>query len=166
MFHDKDHELHSPKADVRETPSNFYVDVELLGLKEKSHLGILWRSTQTLLVSTNIERPAISEDIVIEGSNGSVQVLRTEEYNVADGNESSTEEAFTKSSTTHGSGKKQPHLTVSERQIGTVVRAFNFPVDVNHEKTTAKLDVGLLRLVVPKEFNEKIVHEAVDISEG
>jgi Hsp20/alpha crystallin family len=42
------------------------------------------------------------------------------------------------------------YLTLGERRIGTYGRAFNFPVDVNHDATTAKLHAGLLRLTVPK----------------
>merc|ERR1712000_423650 len=64
--------------------------------------------------------------------------------------------------------KKEPHLTVHERQIGDMMRAFNFPVDVDRDNTHAKLDAGLLRVTVPKVMHgdAKLRHIPVSIHDG
>jgi HSP20 family molecular chaperone IbpA len=64
--------------------------------------------------------------------------------------------------------KKEPHLTVDERQIGDMMRAFNFPVDVDRDNTHAKLDAGLLRVTVPKMMHgdAKVRHIPVSIHDG
>lgn len=50
-----------------------------------------------------------------------------------------------------------------ERLIGDVLRAFNFPVDVDRDSTTAKLDAGLLRVIIPKVEHEQIEHVQVPV---
>lgn len=60
-FHDRDLDVHQPKADVRETLKNFYVEIELPGIKDKSELHLRWTSMRTLLVTSNTVRPEIPE---------------------------------------------------------------------------------------------------------
>ncbi|KAG9781085.1 hypothetical protein KCU88_g3530, partial [Aureobasidium melanogenum] len=170
LFHDKDQEVHIPKADVRETMSNFYIEVELPGISDKSQLHLRWTSMRTLLVTSKVSRPEIPEselfDVPIIGSapapaRGSGTTTKSEQPPTENKDASASpgaddqqeqqqqppaEAAKTAAPTT----KKEPHLTVHERQIGDLMRAFNFPVDVDRDNTHAKLDAGLLRIVVPK----------------
>ena len=46
-----------------------------------------------------------------------------------------------------------PWLILGERRIGSFRREFNFPVDVDMEKLSAKLEAGLLTIKVPKRIN-------------
>ena len=55
------------------------------------------------------------------------------------------------------------YLTLGERRLGLYARAFNFPVDVDHEKTTAGLKAGVLRITVPKVEDAKKVDKTVNV---
>ena len=46
-----------------------------------------------------------------------------------------------------------PWLILGERRIGSFRREFSFPVDVDMEKLSAKLEAGLLTIKVPKRIN-------------
>jgi HSP20 family molecular chaperone IbpA len=49
-----------------------------------------------------------------------------------------------------GETKNEPDALMSERRIGTFRRHIHFPISVDMEKMTAKLDAGLLTIKVPK----------------
>ncbi|KAL6244446.1 hypothetical protein RBB50_008688 [Rhinocladiella similis] len=171
VFHDKDQDVHVPKTDVRETPKNFYVEVELPGIKDKSELHLRWTSTRTLLVTSKITRPEIpaSEMLfdpdtegILEPTPTPAQPAPTEEgreERPVEGGEAKKEEAPV---------KVEPHLTVHERQIGDYMRAFNFPVDVDRDETHAKLDAGLLKIIVPKLVHGDAIsrHVSVNVHDG
>lgn len=155
-FHDRDLDVHQPKADVRETLKNFYVEIELPGIRDKSELHLRWTSMRTLLVTSNTTRPEIPEAELAD-----VPVVKP-----AAPQEPELDHQLEprKSTSTNGSNpKKEPHLTVHERLIGDVLRAFNFPVDVDRDSTTAKLDAGLLRVIIPKVEHEQIEHVQVPV---
>jgi len=42
LVHDKDLDIHLPKSDLRETPKNFYLEIELPGVRDKSELHLRW----------------------------------------------------------------------------------------------------------------------------
>lgn len=51
----------------------------------------------------------------------------------------------------NGKAKERPvYLILGERRIGSFRRNFTFPVDVEQEQMSAKLEAGLLRIVLPK----------------
>jgi len=165
IFHDSDHDVHLPKADVRETTRNFYVEVELPGVREKSELHLRWTTMRTLLLTSHLARPEIPEseleDLPTPPPNEAQQPLAPEPNGAAPADKSSeslpspptrssTTTQQSQTSTTPTLPKKEAHLTLHERQVGEIVRAFNFPVDVDRDNTHAKLDAGLLKLVIPK----------------
>jgi hypothetical protein len=69
MFHDKDLDVHQPKADVRETLTNFYPEVELPGIKDKDEIHLRWTSMRTLLITAKVARPEIPQSDLEEVSN-------------------------------------------------------------------------------------------------
>jgi len=139
FVHDKDLDVHLPKADLRETPKNFYLEIELPGTKDKSELHLRWTTMRTLLVTTKTARSEIPESELAD--------VPAAETAAAD----------------KTTVKQEPHLTVHERAIGEVMRAFNFPVDVDRENTHAKLDAGLLTVVVPKVEHEEAEKQHVPV---
>ncbi|KEF59238.1 uncharacterized protein A1O9_04082 [Exophiala aquamarina CBS 119918] len=160
-FHDRDLDVHQPRADVRETLKNFYLEIELPGIKDKSELHLRWTSMRTLLVTSKTARPEIPEE---ELADAPVVKPATPETDLHEEAKVSMDESR-KSSTSKSSSstRKEPHLTVHERLIGEVLRAFNFPVDVDRDNTHAKLDAGLLRIIIPKAEHEQTEHVNVPV---
>src|SRR5262249_45912254 len=60
-FHDKDRDVHQPRADIRETMTDFYIEIELPGIRDKSDLHLRWTTMRCLLVRCNIMRPDIPD---------------------------------------------------------------------------------------------------------
>jgi len=141
LVHDKDLDIHLPKSDLRETPKNFYLEIELPGVRDKSELHLRWTTMRTLLITTKTARPEIPESELAD-----VPAVPTAEA-PAEKKEGET--------ATPPTVKQQPHLTLHERGIGELMRAFNFPVDVDRDNTHAKLDAGLLTVVIPKVEHEE-----------
>ncbi|KIW20008.1 hypothetical protein PV08_00583 [Exophiala spinifera] len=165
IFHDKDQDVHVPRTDVRETPKSFYVEVELPGIKDKTELHLRWTSTRTLLVTSKITRPEIPESEMVydPDTEGILEPTPTEEEREerpVEGGEAKKEEETP--------AKLEPHLTVHERLIGDYMRAFNFPVDVDRDETHAKLDAGLLKVIVPKLTHGTAIsrHVSVNVHDG
>ncbi|RJE16949.1 hypothetical protein PHISCL_10714, partial [Aspergillus sclerotialis] len=65
-LHDRDEDIHQPTTDVRETLSNFYLEVELPGVKEHTELRLRWTSDRTLLLTSKTHRPDIPEGELVE----------------------------------------------------------------------------------------------------
>jgi HSP20 family molecular chaperone IbpA len=132
--------FHVPKADIRETVSEFFIDVELPGVEETEDVKLRWNNSRTLMV-----------DAKAEGGHYGFAVNGRENSVVSDG-EVKTNGGKTKED---GRGEKveekdATHVTLGERWHGKMVRAFNFPVDVRHEGLKAKLRAGVLRMEIPK----------------
>ncbi|KAF2098685.1 HSP20-like chaperone [Rhizodiscina lignyota] len=127
-------QIPAPRADIRETLHNYYVDVELPGVQSQEHLKVKWLSGSTLIVEATKERSEIKE---------------APEAGAEAPKEGEPETAV--------------HQLVREREIGTLVRAFEFPVAVDREKLKAKLSSGLLSLVVPKAEEAKVEHKDVEV---
>jgi len=171
-FHDKDEDVHQPKTDVRETTKNFYLDVELPGIKEHTDLKLRWNNERSLLLTSKTHRPEIPEGELIEepplapAEEVVAPAATPQENGQAPNGGPPTATAQTEESQVQvapnpppkASQKPklhEPHLTIHERLIGDMVRGFTFPVDVDRDNTHAKLDAGILRIVVPK-----VVHAA------
>jgi HSP20 family molecular chaperone IbpA len=138
--------IECPVADVRETLHSYYLDIELPGVETKEKVKVKWTNASTLVIEAEKSRPPIPEDV---------------------------ESAGPESSDTHANGAEQMkksahpdhpvHDVVRERHIGKHMRAFDFPVDVDREKMTAKLQSGMLTVVVPKVEKAKVEHKEIDV---
>ena len=52
-----------------------------------------------------------------------------------------------------GQQERPVYVVLGERRIGSFRRLFTFPVEVEHESMTAKLEAGLLRIMVMKKLH-------------
>lgn len=138
----------NPVADVLESNSNYYIEIELPGLEATSSLKIRWLNPHTLMVEAILERPAIVEE--------QVPAARAE---VATTVTASKDTKFDSKPEVNGDTTDQVEakqrnsavvLTHRERHIGLFARAFHFPTQVVSEHLEAKMHAGLLRIKVPK----------------
>jgi HSP20 family molecular chaperone IbpA len=166
-FHDKDLDAHQPKTDVRETTKNFYLEVELPGVKEHTELRLRWTNSRTLLLTSKTTRPEIPDEELVEepplpaaaaaATPAAAPAAEGAEVEAAQQNGETAAPAAAAAATEEPTPKPklvQPHLTIHERLVGEMIRAYSFPVDVDRDSTHAKLEAGILRVVVPK-----VVHE-------
>ena len=105
-------------------------------------MALKWISSRTLLFKAVVERKGTPEDSEVEAKPD-------------DGNEGQAKGSKTR--------EQAVYLTLGERHIGLYGRALSFPVDVDHDKTTARLNAGVLRLAVPKVEAGKHVHKIVSV---
>ncbi|KAF8455108.1 HSP20-like chaperone, partial [Terfezia claveryi] len=119
----------TPSFDVIETNEAYILEGELPGLSDKGAVDIEFTDHQTLLVKGKIEKVAIPSETQSEAK----QITSGEEHH---------EEQRPK--------KQQTRYWVSERTIGSFQRTFSFPGLIDQDKVTAKLENGILIIVVPK----------------
>jgi len=151
----------SPRIDTQESMKAFYIDVELPGLDSEDKMKLRWISLNTLLLKAFVERKGTPEDEVTSKEDDTGPTKELEEAVVAEKSPEIDDKDQAKSSVE----KKEPaiYLTLCERRVGLYTRAFHFPVDVNHEKTTAGLKAGVLRITVPKVEEAKQVNKTVSL---
>ncbi|RMD41335.1 hypothetical protein DV735_g3778, partial [Chaetothyriales sp. CBS 134920] len=142
------HTLNSPRVDCRESRTTYYFDIELPGLDNTQDLKLRWIGARSLLVKALVKRKPTAEDEAEQPAN-------EESVAAADGSSGGKKAAAKQD--------QKVFLTLSERRIGIYGRAFSFGVDVDHEKTTAKLEAGVLKLVVPKVQEDKKVDKTVTV---
>jgi HSP20 family molecular chaperone IbpA len=152
-----------PRADVRETLKNYYIDVELSGVDSKSHIKLKWLNSRTLYLEVLKEARKITETEDIDSALPSHPSDGTTDIKEADG--SAADDAKTATENKEAE-KKAPtelavHGLVKERDIGYVKRAFSFPVDVNIDGMVAKLHHGVLEITLAKANPAVKHHETV-----
>lgn len=113
------------------------MEVEVPGIKKADDISVHWTSNKSLVISGNINRPPWDKE-----------------------SETSVPAESTGTRSKHGEYKspfhpEPPYLLVGERKIGAFRRVLNFPVEVDMDKMTARLEAGLLRLKVPKHDDVK-----------
>ncbi|KAL7274788.1 hypothetical protein RUND412_002287 [Rhizina undulata] len=144
----------SPNFDIHETAHAYILEGELPGIEDKSKINIKFTDAQTLLVRGKIERSYnhTSEgdgpeqkkvEVTAEARNKSQEVTTT-----AAG---TTETAVLK---TEGSGEGTRYW-VSERTVGEFQRSFSFPGSIDIDEVKASLELGILKVVVPKKEHAK-----------
>ncbi|KAK5203155.1 hypothetical protein LTR96_011002 [Exophiala xenobiotica] len=128
-----------PDVDIRDTVTEYVVEIEIPGVKRTSEVTVKWISTTSLVVIGSVERTAWSEP--------------QKEVKVRQPPPPQTETEWRDSSGDLKASEKhlyEPDLIVGERRIGPFRRYINFPVEVDAERVTAKLEAGLLILRAPK----------------
>ena len=137
-----DHAMISPRSDIRESAATFYIDFEVPGLADEKKVTLKWLGDRTLLLRAAVGRGTTPEDR---------DPPQQPDENKAEGKGQATHDKKLEQEGTKASESAQSvYLTLGERRVGTVGRAFSFPVDVDHDKVTAHLHAGVLRLTVPK----------------
>jgi HSP20 family molecular chaperone IbpA len=173
-LHEGNGEMHKPKADVRETMSGFYIDIEVPGINDKADLKLKWLSSGTLLVSCDLRRKKINENRTNGDANGfnggahpeviGKKAASSSQGDVTDGDaEGAVAVSGAAARNENREHHNSPHLTINERNIGHNSRAFHFPVEVEREKMKATLSAGLLTLEVPKKHHEQVLDHEVEI---
>jgi HSP20 family molecular chaperone IbpA len=153
------HQEHNvPDAEIRETRTAYYLDIELPGVGDKNSIGIAWMSPRLLVVEGLIGRVDVEAKLDADTNGGQSNATHAHgDSDVRQGTKGSHEAAPPKN-------EKQPWhdvMTLSERRIGAYSRHFTFACDVDNKALRAKLRDGLLGIVVPKvehniELGEKL----------
>jgi HSP20 family molecular chaperone IbpA len=153
------HQEHNvPDADMRETRTAYYLDIELPGVGDKNSISIAWMSPRLLVVEGLIGR------LEVEGKlDGDVNGAQA---NGSHANGDSGLQQGTKGSQMAADPKSETQpwhevIALNERRIGAYSRHFTFACDVDNKALRAKLRDGLLSIAVPKvehniEFGEKL----------
>jgi len=164
------HSQNSPNADIRETKTAFYFDIELPGVKGKKGISITWTSARSFLVEGSIERPEVDE------GQGSAQTIdktgylhnvdtahpsgkKDESQNLRRGSEHPPWISYTNGVVVDRVRSREEvpwHdiVAVNERRIGSFIRSFHVPCDVENSELRAKLQDGLLSIRLPKSEHE------------
>jgi len=138
--------IHTPPVDIRETPTEFSVDLELPGVADKSSISIQWTSSRTFVVEGWIKRPNIeSGKAAAEQTNGTAKQPDVTKEQPARSETNGTDVLHV----------QDDGLVLAERVTGHYVRNFDFPVDVDIKGMKATLEAGLLTIRVPKKESEK-----------
>lgn len=178
----ENYQLAAPHCDIRETKSAYYLDVELPGLRDRGDVKLRWTGTRSLFVDAKIQRAKLPEEEEEEEekavpAEGVVVTTPPAEEGTSSSSpsSSSSSESDKKNKKEKKKGKKSKksskkenkknvHFLKKERKTGELARAFNFPVDVEQDKTVAKLAYGVLSVVVPKKVKlEEAHHHEVEI---
>lgn len=137
--------LPAPHCDIRESNSAYYVDIELPGLRDKKDVRLRWTGARSLFIDASIQRQPLPEEALEPSAGSSSEV---------DGHDKNKNEKH----------EKTFHFLKRERKTGELARAFNFPVDVEQDRTVAKLAYGVLTVTVPKtEKEQQEEHKQVEI---
>ncbi|KAK0928250.1 hypothetical protein LTR29_017459 [Friedmanniomyces endolithicus] len=152
-----------PDVDFSDVTSAYLIDLEVPGLKDPNALTIQWLSWRHLVITGTTTRPLHFKGVygsdpaaplsTYHGANGTT-INRKGAQN-GDGDGQSLYAAVGKDSKlmreeAEDGSDLPPWLIIAERRIGAFRREFRFPVDVDMEKLDARLDAGLLHVVVPK----------------
>ena len=164
-----------PNFDIIETLQAYTLEGELPGLSDKKAVDIEFTDHQTLLVkgriskhTTNATTSAASTDDEAPGrvnpeAPSQHQPTVEDDVDEAD-SEKSTTSSVTAISTSEGKNvardetkqtqtktKPGPGYWITERSTGSFQRTFKFPGPIDQENVTAKLEDGILTIVVPKQ---------------
>src|ERR1700761_9639907 len=123
----------SPHVDIRETATKYYVDTELPGVGSAADIQIQWSNPRTDLIRAEVKRTPTAEE---------------------------------KAAAAEGADKKRDtpvHFLTTERTVGTIMRAFDFVVDVDRESLKAELQNGLLTIVIDKKPRENVKGKTVNV---
>jgi len=173
----------TPSFDVIETKDAYILEGELPGLSDKRAVDIEFTDHQTLLVKGKIEKVATTASAT---QFEAIQITSGEEHHedvprpktppkptvedVIDEDDDGNSNILTPTSTIVSQQEKKPEQLpkkeqirywVSERTIGSFQRTFSFPGLIDQDKITAKLENGILTIVVPK--RQKLPSRRIEI---
>jgi len=172
--HGRRHRVFNPRFDVRESEAAYELHGELPGVDAKD-VSIEFTEPQTMVVRGHVERnytagtqPAAEqapvEDAEMSGAitpGSEISEKASHQATVAD-EETETakengEEAFTvvdspkkEEAKKEEAPKPKERFHHQERSTGSFSRTFNFPLRVNEDEVTARLNNGVLHVTVPK----------------
>ncbi|KAL8288506.1 hypothetical protein RB597_000563 [Gaeumannomyces tritici] len=143
----------TPKFDLQETPSTYVLHGEFPGV-EKKDIHIEFADEQTMSIRGRSERVRTHSSEDVEEATGKDAGKEKEKDSGAQQEPNGKEVTHQdKSKQQVGAQREQrPQLKywVTERSFGEFARSFTFPSRVDPSGVVAKLDNGVLNLVVPK----------------
>jgi len=167
--HNRTNRAFSPRFDVYETEDAYHLFGDLPGVSDKKSIGIEFSDPRTLMVSGRVERSMPKPQKQFEQKQSEEQPVEEKRRSLNPTVEDTDDEddysvvsaaATTTSTTTlekeeHKEEEQQQQeekrkVWLTERTFGTFQRTFSFPTPVALEDVSAKLDNGLLQIVVPK----------------
>jgi len=136
-----------PDVDIRDALTEYVVEIEVPGVKNTRDFSVKWTSNSSLVIVGVVESPTTT------GNNKTQQGGKTQEpspppLHPVGGREINGE--WEESEKNHQGKSSSSSLVVGERRLGNFRRYINFPVEIDAEAVTAKLEAGLLVLRVPK----------------
>jgi HSP20 family molecular chaperone IbpA len=145
----------APRFNVAETETNYVLEGELPGVRDKESINVVWLQNQVLVVhgtidsagATTAARPAQSDE---------VKDANIKEPAPLNG-KPPAESTGSRSRTTF------PRQLLQERHIGPFERSFTFPGEVGMDDMKASLTDGLLRIVVPKKIRSASSEKRVPV---
>lgn len=165
--HNRSNPAFSPRFDVYETADAYRLDGDLPGVSDKASIGIEFSDERTMSVSGRVGRrrqqPAEKHD---EKKDEATTMERKRSLQPTVEDTDDDDFSIVSASSTKKSEQQQQVVEseeqpakpaaperktwVNERTFGNFQRTFSFPSPVALEKVSAKLEAGLLQIVVPK----------------
>ena len=149
--------LVAPRFDVDETDKAYFLEGELPGIKEKRSIAVEWLANKTLIVRGRIS----TEDI--ESEWGVTNLESPDHHKTAQGKKPHDHhqevvieqtppepEAEKEKEKQKPPKPKEPKHWLTERRRGDFERSFTFAIEVDPHGMKAKLEHGLLKVMVPK----------------
>ncbi|KAL8377307.1 hypothetical protein RB595_008137 [Gaeumannomyces hyphopodioides] len=139
----------TPKFDLQETPNTYVLHGEFPGI-EKKDIHIEFTDEQTMTIRGRSERVQTHSSEDGEDANKDSGKEKGSSAQEPNGKEVAHQDKSKQQVSAHK--EQRPHLKywVSERSFGEFARSFTFPSRVDPSGVVAKLDNGVLNLVVPK----------------
>jgi len=167
--HNRSNPAFSPRFDVYETADAYHLDGDLPGVSDKATIGIEFSDERTMNISGRVERtrqqPAEKHDekkeeaVVMERKRSLQPTVEDtddeDDFSIVSASSTKKSEQQQVAKSEEQSAKPAAHerkFWVSERTFGNFQRTFSFPSPVDLEKVSAKLEAGLLQIVVPKKM--------------
>lgn len=124
-----------PDVDVGEFNGAYVINLEVPGVKDAEDINIRWAGSRALLITGTVTRPwATASDY--------------------DGTTSPKADSGFEDATFEGPAS----LMIGERRLGRFRRVFHFPHDVDMSALEAKLNAGLLHVILPKKKDNGYQH--------
>ena len=129
----------SPKVDLRETTNAYFFEAELPGISGPSDIKMHWLDGSTLQIQVTIEKTDLEAEWGDDIADSKPQEIMCDERNGSGENDPGQEQ--------------KPHVIrvwLNERRAGFYIRNFYFAVAVDTNGVQARLNQGLLKVLVPK----------------
>ncbi|KAI9768286.1 MAG: hypothetical protein M1839_004150 [Geoglossum umbratile] len=129
--------LLTPKFNVTETAGAFFVEGELPGVQNKGSVSVEWLANRTLIIRGKIPENDLEAEWGLEPTEGAADDQAVPASAADKAGKSAVKD-------------KKPRRWLSERHYGEFERSFTFSHEVKTAGMKAKLENGVLGIMVPK----------------
>jgi HSP20 family molecular chaperone IbpA len=164
--HIYEEDILDPRSDIRETPGNFYIDIELPGASLGPDVSLQWTNSRTLLVQAQLRHSEINEvapSEPVQQVNASKPATDTSQATAGTPQEAENSSKTFPDAATAKKEDTPVHFIVKERRVGKFARAFHFYVEVDNANLSAAMSSGLMSIVLPKAPSEQAKAKNVKI---